>query len=220
MGGFHPPSPSFCQSRGSNENARRNAGHDSSGSLGRRLGLALLGSSLLSSFVLRRSEDLHRTASLLDRLDRRLGGAVDFDGDLGLQLTAAKQAHAALGTAQHAGLHQRLSVDRALGIDLLVIDGFLQAVQVHFRQFDAEDVVESALRQAAMQRHLAAFKTLDAHARTRGLALAAAAGLLAFAGPNATADAHALLARAFVVGALIELDCLVPYFSSTTRTRC
>src|SRR3569623_1010119 len=194
MAGFHPPSPSRCQSRGSNANARRNAGHDSSGSLGRRLGLALLGSSLLSSFVLRRSEDLHRTA--------------------------AKQAHAALGTAQHAGLHQRLSVDRALGIDLLVIDGFLQAVQVHFRQFDAEDVVESALRQAAMQRHLAAFKTLDAHARTRGLALAAAAGLLAFAGANATADAHALLARAFVVGDLIELHCLVPYFSATTRTRC
>src|SRR6185312_130654 len=137
-----------------------------------------LGSSLLSSLVLRRSEDLHRTASLLDRLDRRLGGAVDFDRDLGLQLAAAKQANAALGTAQHAGLHQRLGVDGALGVDLLVVDGFLQAIQIHFRQFNTEDVVEPALRQTAMQRHLAAFKALDTHARTRGLALAAAARLL------------------------------------------
>src|SRR3978361_1831175 len=65
-----------------------------------------------------------------------------------------------------------------------------------------------------MQRHLAAFETLDAHARARGLALAAAAGGLALAGTDATADAHALLARAGVVGDIAELHRPVSCFIS------
>jgi hypothetical protein len=56
-----------------------------------------------------------------------------------------------------------------------------------------------------MQRHLAAFKALDAHAGARGLALAAAACSLALAGADATADPHALLARAGIVGDIAEL---------------
>ena len=133
---------------------------------------------------------------------------------------AAEQPHAVLRTAQQSGLHQRLRVDGRARIELLGIDGFLKTVEIDLGQFEPEDVVEAALRQTAMQRHLAAFKALDAHARTRGLALAAAACLLALAGANATANPHALLARAAVVGDLIELHRLLPYFSSTTRTRC
>src|SRR3954453_806664 len=56
-----------------------------------------------------------------------------------------------------------------------------------------------------MQGHLAAFETLDAHARTRGLALATAAGLLALTRTDAATDAHTLLARAGIVGDIAEL---------------
>src|SRR6201999_2560920 len=98
------------------------------------------------------------------------------------------------------------------GVDQLGVDSFLQTVEVDLGVFDPEDVVEAALRQPAMQRHLAAFKALDAHARTRGLALAAAARSLALAGTDATADAHALLARAGVVGDIAELHRSLPLF--------
>src|SRR5262249_57681968 len=152
--------------------------------------------------------------------DGGFGGAVDVDVQLGLELAAAEQPHAALGAAQHAGLDQRLRRDRVLGIDRLGIDGVLQPVEIDLGELDAEDVVEAALGQTAMHRHLAAFKALDAHARTRGLALAAAAGLLALAGTDAAADAHALFARAGVVGDIAELHRPSPvaYLSPTMRT--
>src|SRR5262249_7532442 len=76
--------------------------------------------------------------------------------------------------------------------------------------FEREDVVEAALGQAAVQRHLAAFKTLDAHAGARGLALSATARGLALAGADAAADAHALLARARIVGDIAELHRWIP----------
>src|ERR1700761_3552242 len=180
----------------------------------RRLAFVLLG----------RRQDLDRAARLLDRLDRRLRGAVDFDVELGPEFTTAEQPHAILGAAQRAGLHQRLGVDGLLGVEQLGVDRLLQTVKVDLGEFEPEDVVEAALRQAPMQRHLAAFKTLDAHAGTRGLALAAAACLLALARSDATADAHTLFARAGIVGDIAELHREIPcsnyYFSPTTRTRC
>src|SRR6201989_1446584 len=156
-------------------------------------------------------QDLHRAAGLLDRRDRGLRGAMHLDVELGLEFTAAEQPHAGLGAAQHAGLHQRLGIDHAAGIELLGIHGVLETVEIDLGELDAEDVVEAALRQTAMHRHLAAFETLDAHARTRGLALAAAAGLLALAGADATADPHALLARTGIVGDFAELHRPSPY---------
>ena len=57
-------------------------------------------------------------------------------------------------------------------------------------------VLEAALGQAPVQRHLAALEALDAHARARGLALAAAAAGLAGARADAAADALSRLARA------------------------
>src|SRR6476659_3788981 len=135
----------------------------------------------LAFFLLGRGQDLHGAAGLLDRLDRGFRGAVHLDRELGLEFAAAEQSQAVLGAADHAGLHQHLGGD------------------------EPEDIVEAALRQAAMQRHLAALEALDAHARTRGLALAAAARSLALARTDATADAHTLLARAGVVGDIAEL---------------
>src|SRR5205085_2191138 len=107
--------------------------------------------------------------------------AVHLHIELGLELAAAEQPNATLGTANDARLDQRFRVHGFLDVDQLGIDRLLQAVEIDLGIFDAEDVVESALGQTAMQRHLAALKALDAHARTRGLALAAAAGLFAFA---------------------------------------
>src|ERR1700744_967298 len=127
------------------------------------------------------SQDLHGAAGLLARRYRRLRGAMHLDIDLGLDRAAAEQPNAALGAANHARLDQRFRVDGVLDIDQLGIDRLLQPVEIDLGVFDPEHVVEAALGQAAMQRHLAAFETLDAHAGTRRLALAAAACLLALA---------------------------------------
>src|SRR6266853_3223247 len=70
-----------------------------------------------------------------------------------------------------------------------------------------------------MQRHLAAFEALDAHARTRGLALAAATAGLALPGPDAAADAHAPLAGPRIVGNLIELHGTFPMRTTEDRRR-
>src|SRR5262249_378528 len=120
-------------------------------------------------------------------------------------LAAAEQTHAVLGAAQRARLHQGLGIDHATRVELLGVDRILDAVQIDLDEIEREDVVEAALRQTAMHRHLAALEALDAHAAARGLALAATGRGLALARPNAAADAHALLARAGVVGDLAEL---------------
>src|SRR5882672_2051287 len=175
-------------------------------------------------FLLRGRENFHGAASLLDRGDRGLRRAVDLDAHLRLDLAAAEQPHAVPGAAHHARLHQRLGVNHAAGIEQLGVDRLLNPVEIDLDEIEPDDVVEAALGQAAMQRHLAALEALDAHAGARGLALAATAGGLALAGADATADAHALLARAGIVGDIAELHRAVSlflvYFSSTTRTRC
>src|SRR6201996_6880302 len=157
-----------------------------------------------------RRQDLHRTAALLDRRYRGLGRAMDFDVELGLDFAAAEQPHAIPRAPQHAGLHQRFSRNGVLGIEQLGIDRLLKAVEIDLDEVQAEDVVEAALRQAAMQRHLAALEALDAHAGTRGLALAATARSLALARADATADAHPLFARAGVIGDIAELHRMLP----------
>src|SRR5271170_1652866 len=65
-----------------------------------------------------------------------------------------------------------------------------QPFQIHDVEFFAEDVGETALGHAAMERHLAAFKATH-HARTaaRTLAFVSAGGGFAHAGTHAAADA-------------------------------
>src|SRR5688500_3847594 len=168
--------------------------------LGLRLGVFLLGLGGLHD---------DRAAQLLDRRDRRLGGARHFDGQLGLQFALAEQPDTVAHAAQEAGGHQVRPGHRLAGVQALVLDRLLQAAQVHFRQLEAEDVVEALLGQAAEQRHLAAFEPLDGDAGTRGLALAAAAAGLALARTDAAADADAALAGARIVGKLIEFHDLI-----------
>src|SRR5262249_22093050 len=150
-------------------------------------------------------ENLDRAARLLDRGDRRLRGAVDLEIQLGLDLARAEQPHAVPGATQHARPHQRRRVDHVLGVELARVDRGLDAAEIHLVELLGEDVVEAALGQAAMQRHLAALEALDAHARARRLALAAAAAGLARARADAAPDAVPMLARARPVGEFVEL---------------
>src|ERR1700737_228613 len=126
-------------------------------------------------------KDFPRAARLLDRRDGGLRSAVNLDIQLGLEFTTAEQPHAILRASQDAGLHQRFGVDGVVGVEQLGVDRLLNAVEIDLGEFEPENIVEAALRQGAVQRHLATFEALDAHAGARGLALAAAAGGLALA---------------------------------------
>ena len=106
------------------------------------------------------------------------------------------------------------------GVEHAGVDRRLHPAEIDLVELERERrVAEAALGQAAMQRHLAAFEALDAHARARGLALAAAAAGLALAGADAAADAHALLARARLVGDLVEFHRTSSYFARRPRAR-
>src|SRR3546814_825370 len=73
----------------------------------------------------------------------------------------------------------------------------LELGQTHFRSQRLDRRLEAALRQAALDRHLAAFEAdLVVAARTRGLTLVATAGSLAQARADTTANASLLGLRA------------------------
>src|SRR5882724_6426570 len=121
-----------------------------------------------------------------DLLQRGLGKLVGFDGEGGLEFASAENLDAiglALGDV-------RLLQD--FGSDLADAE-FEQALEVHHDVFHAENIGETALGQAAVKRHLAAFKTAH-HARTaaRTLAFMAARGGFAHAGAHTAADAFAV----------------------------
>ena len=66
-------------------------------------------------------------------------------------------------------------------------------------------LVEAALGQAPMQRHLTALEAADGDAGARRLAFAAASARLADTGADTAADAHAQLAGAVLILDLVEL---------------
>ena len=108
---------------------------------------------------------------------------------------------------------QRVMVERALDIELAGIDRLLDRADVHLGIVLGEDVVEAALRQPHVERHLAALEAGDRHARARLGALLAAPGGLAEARADAAADAHAALARALVVPEFVEFHGLALAFA-------
>ena len=154
----------------------------------------------------------NRPAGTLDCRFRARRGVIDRQRQLGLQLAAAQDAHAVERTADDARGHQRASVYRLAGIDQAGVHRRLQAPERHLVEDLAVALVEAALGQAPMQRHLPALEPAEADAGAGGLALAAAAGLLAHAGADAAADAHAHLARSGIVLELVEahLGSLLP----------
>src|SRR5215470_15037894 len=121
-------------------------------------------------------ENRHRAAGLFHRRDRRFGGAGNGERDFGLELALAQQAHAVLRPPQDAGLDQRIDIDRGLGVELAGVDRLLQAAEIDLVELLAERLVEAALGQPAVQRHLAALKALHGDAGARLLALDAAPG--------------------------------------------
>src|ERR1043165_666209 len=159
--------------------------------------------------LFRGRQDRHRAAGLFDRRDGGLRGTVDRKRDLRLQFAIAEKPHPVMGAAQQPRFDHSHSVDRRAGIELAGIDCGLHAAEVHLVQLELERLVEAALRQPPVQRHLTALETLDADARARRLALAAAAAGLALTRADAAPDARAVLARSGPVGDLVEFHCTV-----------
>src|SRR3954471_20648545 len=95
-------------------------------------------------------------------------------------------------------------VERALDVDLAGVNCLLDRADVHFGIVAGEDVVEAALRQPHVERHLAALEAVDRHARARLGALLATAGGLAEAGADSAADPDARLAGALIVPEIVE----------------
>src|SRR5262249_54569990 len=110
-----------------------------------------------------------------------------FDRDLAAQLARAQDLEAVLQLVNHAQVKQSLRI-KAGAFE------FVERRHIHDRVFLAEDILESAFRQTAMERHLAAFKTAHARiTRDRLRTLGAAAGELAAAGTHTLAQAAMLL---------------------------
>src|SRR5260370_13432405 len=139
---------------------------------------------------------------------------------LGLQFAGAQDLHAVPRMGDDAGLQQALDRDRFGGVELAGVDGALDPPEIDLVVDCLPGRGEAAFWQPPMQRHLAALEALDAHARARGLALAAAPGLLALARTGAARHSNAGLRGARIVSNLVELHGAILYSPSTTRTRC
>ena len=137
-------------------------------------------------------EDFDRAAGLFHRGDRRFRSA-DRPRSVSLALSSplpssrtpslARRSTPAL-TSAAASIWPPAS---SLPASIAACD----AAEIDLVELEREAILEAALGQAAMQRHLAAFEAVDGDAGARVLALAAAAAGLALAGADAAADAHA-----------------------------
>src|SRR3546814_8676759 len=93
-----------------------------------------------------------------------------------------------LAAAYQARSLQRRLIDRRRRIQLAGVDRLLHGPQISFGIILAENVIKTALRQTHVQRHLSAFKAVDADAGTRLGALLSATSSLALARADAPAD--------------------------------
>src|SRR5262249_28260677 len=111
-------------------------------------------------------------------------------------------------------IHRRIRIERA------GIDRRLNFAEIDLVELASECLVpESALGQATVQRHLAAFETLDACTGARGLSFATAAAGFSGTGADTAADAGTVFPRPRTVGDFVQLHRRAP-LSSTTRTKC
>ncbi len=99
----------------------------------------------------------------------------------GRQLADAQHLHQRVALAHQLQRHHFFIGELGLSVFLAqFLSQFGNAVQIQHGIFRAEDVREAALRQAAVQRHLAAFETAhQARTGARSLPLVAAGGGLA-----------------------------------------
>ena len=147
---------------------------------------------------------VHRTASGLDRLARALRHAGDREVELRRKHALAEQPHAVLAAARQARRVERRLIDRRVRIQRSRVDRLLDRAQVHLGIVLGVDVVEAALRDPHVERHLAAFETVDGDALAAALALLAAPAGLALAGTDTTADPHPAVTGAFVVADVVQ----------------
>src|SRR5262249_12204745 len=113
--------------------------------------------------------------------------------------TLGEDLHQRRSARHHAGVLHRLDVD-------LAVEALAEVAEVHREGLATKRVLEAALGQAALHRHLPAFET-DAGAVVAGpgrVALPALAGGLAMARAHAAADALPLPVRAGVVLEIAE----------------
>src|SRR5664280_1955550 len=100
----------------------------------------------LGVHFLRRSEDFHAAAGLLDRRDSGFRRPVDREIDLALEFAVAEQLHAALGAPHQAGFHHGRGIDWIFGIDEPGIDSRLHLADIGLVEPDRERrVAEAAL---------------------------------------------------------------------------
>ena len=159
-----------------------------------------------SAFRRRGVQQGDAAAGRLDRGDGRFGRAGHVQLQLGLQLAAGEQAHAVAHAPHHARGQQRGRIDRLRRVELAGLHRDLQPADIHGLIAGAEaGIVEAALRQAAIERHLAALEALDGHAAARLLALDAAPGGLALAGADAAPDPPGGPAGACIVRKFVQL---------------
>src|SRR5215213_4565351 len=151
------------------------------------------------------ARDRDRTARPLDGLARALRRPGDLEGEGRGELADAEDLDPVPLLRQHAGGDEGLHRDRGRSIEPARGDGLLDAAEVHLVQVARARVVEAALRQTPVKRHLAALEALDGDSGAGRLALAAPPTLLALAGAGAPADAHPVLGRARIVADLVQL---------------
>src|SRR5579884_3216995 len=112
-------------------------------------------------------DQLDRTTGLLHRLARAFRHAGHLERQLGLELSLPEQADAVLPAMGEAGGLERAMVECALDVELAGVDRLLDRADVHLGIVAREDVVEAALRQPHVERHLAALEAVEADARAR-----------------------------------------------------
>src|SRR5690606_9311753 len=120
---------------------------------------------------------------------------VHGDLDLRFKLTGAEQPHSVLRSPHDARRDKRFKINGLGRIDLAGIDRLLQAAEAQLIPLFPLPLVEAALRQAPVKRHLAAFEAADAHASARFLPLHTAPGGLPDARAYTPAATNAALVR-------------------------
>ena len=148
-----------------------------------------------------RANDDGLATGIFDGLLRGLGELVRVDRNGLLDLAVGQHLHQPVALLQDAMLRelvQRELLLAELGDGVEAEDGVLHA----------EDVGEAALGQAAVQRHLAAFKAAhQAGARTRALTLVAAGGRLAHTRAHTATDALLVFVRLLGRLQIAEIQC-------------
>ena len=155
-------------------------------------------------------DELDLPARLLDRGARAGGDAVNLDGERRLELAAPRTTTPSRLPRTSPALLQRGGIDDA-GEPLEVAD-------LDLLELAPEEVLEAELREAPLERHLAALEALEVHVAGAGLlALAAAAGGLAEAGALATTDARACLRFAPLGAFSLDSDMGVSFYHAAPR---